>query len=340
VQARDLFDLSRAMTDAWRATHAPVAVSYAAYRLLVWRASFDGDIASSFARLTRQLHALCLDPAFTSTRGRTPAAVGNRIAAAAIAAGRHDGSHESLRYADPTFVSQNAPLVLSQPGTTAHDPTFWQPLAVGRTGQQFEDAQWGGVRGFGASVLRTPPSPYGTPDERSYREAALAVLRATAGAPPPAVDPSPAGWNELALSLPRRNVTQELHRLLALNGALHDAAIATWRAKRASLAPRPVSMIRALAFAGRLPVRVRERGRLVRTDLWRSPAPTPPSPGWVSEDAAFAAAAQAVLGPSVAKQAAARAEAGLAGGIDTPAGVAAGRAVGRAAGERAVRLAP
>ena len=340
VQARDLFDLSQAMSKAWDATHDRVAVGYAAYRLLLWRASLNGNLQGAFAVLTERLRSLCLDPAYTSARGSSAAAVGNRIAAAAIARGRHDGSNESLRYADPTFVSQNAPRVLSQPGTTAHDPTFWQPLATGRTGQLFQDAQWGRVRGFGSTVLRTPPAPFGTPDTRAYRNAALAVLRATAGAAPPPVDPSPAGWNDIARALPAGSLAHELHMLVALNGALHDAAIATWRAKRTSDAPRPVSMIRALAFAGRLPARVQERGRPVRTSLWTSPAPTPASPGWISEDAAFAGAARAVLGPAVAGRAKARAEAGLADGIDTPAAVAAGGAVGRAAGERALALAP
>jgi hypothetical protein len=188
-------------------------------------------------------------------------------------------------------------------------------------------------------VLRTPASPLPTPDTKAYRKAALAVLHATAGTAPPTVDASPAGWNDVARTLPSAGVAQELRRLLALNGALHDAAIATWRAKRVSQAPRPVSMIRAVAFAGRLPAHVRERGRLVRTTLWTSPSPTPASPGWVSEDAAFAAAAQRVLGQAVARQAAARVDAGLAGGIDTPAAVAAGKDVGRRAGERALRLA-
>jgi Na+-translocating ferredoxin:NAD+ oxidoreductase RnfD subunit len=339
VQARNLFDVSRAMSEAWHRTHSSDAVSFAAYRLLLWRASLDRNLQDAFADLTGRLRRLCYDPAYTSTRGDSPPAVGNRIAAAAIAAGRGDGSNEALRYADTTYVSQNAPLVLSQPGTTAHDPTFWQPLALGRTGQRFEDAQWGRVRGFGATVLRTPASPLPTPDTKAYRKAALAVLHATAGTAPPTVDASPAGWNDVARTLPSAGVAQELRRLLALNGALHDAAIATWRAKRVSQAPRPVSMIRAVAFAGRLPAHVRERGRLVRTTLWTSPSPTPASPGWVSEDAAFAAAAQRVLGQAVARQAAARVDAGLAGGIDTPAAVAAGKDVGRRAGERALRLA-
>ena len=40
----------------------------------------------------------------------------------AFAAGGRDGSYESMHYADPSFVSQNAPLIVKQPGSTVHDP--------------------------------------------------------------------------------------------------------------------------------------------------------------------------------------------------------------------------
>ena len=53
----------------------------------------------------------------------------------------------------------NGPLVLAQSGSTVHDPTFWQPLALGQIAahglgaipaqiQSFVDAQWGHVRRF------------------------------------------------------------------------------------------------------------------------------------------------------------------------------------------------
>ena len=113
----------------------------------------------------------------------SPAALGNRIAAAAIAAGRHDGSNESLHYADPTFTSQNQPLIVHAAGSTVEDATFWQPLALGTIQphssltaepadvQSFVGAEWGHVRTFalprsrrglpidpGASPLRDPSS--------------------------------------------------------------------------------------------------------------------------------------------------------------------------------------
>jgi Na+-translocating ferredoxin:NAD+ oxidoreductase RnfD subunit len=377
VQARDLFDVSASMWDAWAAydPHAKgyfvsekataadpaaardAAIGYAAYRLLVWRASFGRNVARAFAELTGELRALCYSPDFTSTEGTSPAALGNRIAAAAIARGEHDGSNEAQHYADPTYVSANAPLVLSQPGTTAHDPTFWQPLAVGRMGQAFSGSQWGRVAGFGKTVLPAPRAPFGVPTSAVYRNAAVAVIRATASAAAPqAADPSPLAWNTIAEALPRASLSADLHTLLALNGALQDAAIATWRAKRASQAPRPVSMIRYLAFDGTLPLvpglirrdraghlEVLERGRWVRGDRWTPPAATPPSPGWVSEDAAFAYAAGAVLAkagsPSFAAEVRRAAHAGVATGLETPAAESAGRAVGEAAGRRALALA-
>jgi hypothetical protein len=108
------------------------AVSFAAYRLLLWRASYGANLRAAFDRLTNTMRSLCYQPGFVSTRGDSPTAVGNRIAAAAIAFGRRDGSRESAHYVDPSYVPVNEPLVVSQPGATMHDRTFWQPLAFGQ----------------------------------------------------------------------------------------------------------------------------------------------------------------------------------------------------------------
>ncbi|MGH2999134.1 MAG: FG-GAP-like repeat-containing protein, partial [Gaiellaceae bacterium] len=88
VQARDLFDLATAMRQASTSASPDVAVSYAAYRLLLWRASFDTNLAPTFALLTKRMRSLCYSPDFTATTGSSPAAVGNRVGAAAVAAGR------------------------------------------------------------------------------------------------------------------------------------------------------------------------------------------------------------------------------------------------------------
>jgi hypothetical protein len=353
VQARDLYDVSLAMWHAWSQTHSTVAVSYAAYRLLVWRASFNANLASTFDLLAKQLRELCLSPDYIATSG-SPAAVGNRVAAAAIAAGMHDGSHESLHYADPSYTPQNAPLILSRPGSTVHDPTFWQPLALAQVSPQgggtvpaqvqaFTDSQWGAVTTFAGSVKPAAPA-FTDPASAAFTGAAIAVIRATAAATARTVDTSPVAWNDRARKLAPGTVAGDLRLYVTLNGALNDAAVSVWRAKRANQAPRPISMIRYLAFNNLLPLvpgltkhkngqtLVLSQGHWLAGAKWTPAGSTPPSPGGISEGAAFAAAAGQVLGLPVAGAVVT----GLAQGIETPADEAAGRAVGTKVGKLAV----
>jgi hypothetical protein len=370
VQARDLYDLSAAMSSAL--AHAPraqtarnAAISYAAYRLLLWRASFNANLGRTFSTLAARLRALCYSPDDTRTRGASPVALGNRIAAAAIAAGGHDGSLEAEHYVDASFGSQNQPLILAQSGSTVHDATFWQPLALGEIAehglgpvpakiQQFADAQWGRVRlSPGGYAISPGPPPFRSASARSYTKAAVAVIRNTASRATAAKgESSPASWNLAYDALPPAALGQDVRRLVVLNGALNDAAVAVWRAKRAYQAPRPISMIRYLAFNNRLPLvsglvershgqtLVRSRGRWVPGARWAPLAATPPSPGWVSEQSAFAFAASTVLtaltGRSFERQAERMSAAALANGIETPADAAAGRKLGTEIGTRAL----
>jgi Na+-translocating ferredoxin:NAD+ oxidoreductase RnfD subunit len=302
VQARNLFDLSAAMWDAWvayepkgtgyfvkekqRAGDArsarEAAISYAAYRLLLWRASYGANVGPAFDRLTATLRSLCYRTGFVSTRGDSPAALGNRIAAAAIAFGRRDGSLEREHYVDSSYVPANEPLVVSQPGATMHDRTFWQPLALGQIVvkgglpiaakvQSFVGSQWGHVRGFALPDSRDGlpidpgPPPLGDPASAAYKQAALNVIRWSSRRGGAAIagrwngPEAPAGrWNAIANAVSdsekRGSGAQRLARdvklYFALNGALHDAAVATWGAKRTYQSVRPISMIRELAFQG------------------------------------------------------------------------------------------
>ena len=450
-QARDLFHLSAATWDAWDA-YAPkgtgyfltekqqaddvlaarnAAISYAAYRLLLWRASYGSNVAQSFAHLTDTMRLLCYEPGFTSTKGDSPAALGNRIAAAAIAYGKSDGSRERRHYLDPSYVPVNEPMVVSQPGTPMHDRTFWQPLAFGQVVvqgglpipadvQSFVDSQWGHVRGFALPASRKglpidPGAPgLGDPSSAAYKRSAVDVIRASArpaGAATAArwSGAAPARWNEIAdsvadaterkASAPARLAT-DVKLYFALNGALHDAAVATWGAKRTYDSVRPISMIRSLAFAGQssdrhapsyssdgIPlvpglvevvtkessapgqrhaalaghvgdVAVRTSRGWVLGTRWtpREGAVTPPSPGWVSDGAAFGGAAASVLAGYTGSSrvpvgaalrpwktyAAAANDAGLAGvdaGTDTAAGAAAGARIGATVGAKAWALA-
>nr|MBA3841676.1 ASPIC/UnbV domain-containing protein [Actinomycetota bacterium] len=367
VQARDLLALARAMTAAYAATAGDpsgareTAVSFAAYRLLVWRASLGTNLSAAFTLLGNRLRSLCLSPSFTSVTGDAVAAIGNRAAASEIAAGARDGSHEALHYADTSYAPVNAPLVVARQVSTVHDPTFWQPLAVEQqppvgvtsvpaTVQTFVDSQWGQVRTFapGTARVRVPERPLDDPASAAYKAAALAVIRATAGGRAARIDTSPAGWNDVARARASGDLAADLRLYRLLNGALNDAAILAWRVKRADQAPRPISVIRFLAFQGHSPgglplvaglsrlrgseVQVRLHGRWIRGDSWVPPLETPASPGGAAESAAFGYAANTVLtaltGRSSTSRAAAAANAALAGGIDFPADLAVGRRIG------------
>jgi hypothetical protein len=379
AQARDLFDVSLAMWKAWAAAPKSAsarnaAISYAAYRVLLWQASFDSNLSRTFGQLTRKLRALCYSPDFITTQGESPAALGNRIAAAAIAAGRHDGTNESLHYADPTFISRNQPLIVHAAGSTVEDATFWQPLALGTIQphsltaapadvQSFVGAEWGHVRSFALPRSRRGlpldpgASPLGDPSSRAYKRAAVAVLRATSASRAARQVWSPLNWNSLAVREAPANLAKDVRLYLGLNGALNDAAVATWGAKRAYQPPRPISMIRYLAFQGQssapkqadysadgLPlvpglielrggkVEVLSHGRWIDGAAWSPPVATPPSPGGVAEASAFASAAGGVLnaltGHSQTNRIRDASTAPVAAGIDVPSDVAAGRTLG------------
>jgi hypothetical protein len=357
THARNLFHVSAAMWDAWAAydpkadgyfvtekLKAPdveaareTAISFAAYRVLLWRYAYGANVRVTFDELTRTLRSLCYRLDFTSTKGDSPAALGNRIAAAVIRAGRSDGSLERRRYADESYVPVNVPLVVKEPGTAMHDATFWQPLALDQTVAQnglavpgkvqtFIGAQWGHVRGFAlpASKQGVPidpgPPPIGTPENAAYKQAAVDVIRKSAELDPaagqmidigldalgdnplgtndghgyalnpltgkpyepelvprgdfsrvlaefwadgPSSETPPGHWNVLANAVSdsplmasrigagvANRLRWDVQMYFALNGAVHDAAIAAWGLKRKYQSVRPISMIRYMAEHG------------------------------------------------------------------------------------------
>jgi len=377
VQARDLFDVSTAMWKAWKEGTADpnAAISYAAYRVLLWDASFNSNLSRTFALLTSKMRALCYSPEFTLTKGSSPATVGNRIAAAVIAAGRHDGSNEALHFADPTFTSSNQPLIVNATGSTVQNASLWQPLALATIQphssspipadvQSFVGAEWGHVRSFalphsrrglpldpGASPLTDPASP-------AFKRAAVAVIRARSTGADAEVW-TPLTWNSIAANdQTPRSLARDVRLYLGLNGALNDAAVAAWGAKRTYDAPRPISMIRYLAFQGQssdrkqalysadgLPlirglIEVRNgkvevlwgNGKWVDAAAWSPQTATPASPGGVAEASAFAYAAGGVLtaltGHSYAGDVRPASIAPVTGGIDVPSDVTRGRKIG------------
>jgi hypothetical protein len=155
----------------------------------------------------------------------------------------------------------------------------------------------------------------------------------------------------------------------ALNAALHDAAVATWGAKRTYQSVRPISMIRQLAFQGDLPrvpglvelitkashpalaghigdiaIRTAHGWTLGTRWLPRAGIVTPPYPGWVSDGSAFGRAAAAVLtadtgSPRYRRTADVEGLSGVDAGTQIPADATAGQRLGSQVGKQAWALA-
>lgn len=243
VHARNLFHLSVAMWDAWaafdvtadqymvqeRAMAADVeaarreAISYAAYRVLSERYAHSPGAAASRASFDELLAALGYDENNTSTTGDSPAALGNRIAAAVLSYGYSDGANEGPlhTYADPSYTPVNAPLVVKLPIIEMIDPSRWQPLALDYfvtqnglvepiSSQVFIGSQWGAVKPFGltrsdpADIYLDPGAPpaFGGSTHDEFREQAIDVLRKSSQLTPDDgvvidVSPGAAGNNAL-----------------------------------------------------------------------------------------------------------------------------------------------
>jgi hypothetical protein len=365
VHARNLFHTSAAMWDAWAAydpdadgfivTEKPAdlggaadvtaareaAISYAAYHLLLWRYGTVSDLAVTAEQLDAVMASLCYRTDFESTEGNSPAALGNRIAAAVIEFGSDDGALENERYVDSGYVSVNDPLLVSEPGTEMVDPNLWQPLALEEqiaqnglpipgTVQNIIGPHWGHVASFamqpseeGIPIDPGPPPRLGDPDtDEAFKQDAVIVLgysnqldssdgveidispgalgdnslgtndgdghdvNPSTGEPyepnvvlrgdygrilaeywadGPKSETPPGHWNVIANAVTdspgfeRRigGAGEELDALewdvklyFALNGAVHDAAVAAWGLKGYYLSARPISMIRYMGGLG------------------------------------------------------------------------------------------
>ncbi|MGH2358134.1 MAG: DUF6851 domain-containing protein, partial [Candidatus Limnocylindria bacterium] len=216
VHARNLFHTSAAMWDAWAAydlqadgyfvtekleaedvaAAREAAISYAAYRILSWRYATVADLQTATEQLDVTMASLCYRPDFTSTEGDSPAALGNRIAAAVLEYGGTDGALEEERYKDSAYAPVNEPLVVAEPGTVMSDPNRWQPLAlaeqIAQNGlpipgqlQEFIGPHWGHVAAFALASSSTgtpfdpgPPPRLGDPEtDAAFRQAAVEVIR-------------------------------------------------------------------------------------------------------------------------------------------------------------------
>ena len=170
VHARNLFHVSAAMWDAWAAydpqadgwlvrekldaddvrAARETALSYAAYRLLLHRYSYASGLQETFDELVATLEGLCYRVDYVEAEGDSPAALGNRIAAAYIRHGREDGAQRSaallrseVQAVEPTARGLRArgedarPEQLAAAGARAHrcaerDPAARQRAVVHR----------------------------------------------------------------------------------------------------------------------------------------------------------------------------------------------------------------
>ncbi|MDH3307602.1 MAG: hypothetical protein OEO77_08820, partial [Acidimicrobiia bacterium] len=178
VHARNLFHMSTAMWDAW-AAYDPTAsgyfvdedqsaddvalareeaMSYAAYRILRYRYATAAGVGETMADLDMVMQELCFSTDVVTTDGDSPAALGNRIAEAAISFGRTDGANERDGYLGD-YTPSNPPLIIAEPGTDMTDPNHWQPLAfeeaIAQNGlplaagvQQYVGPHWGYITPF------------------------------------------------------------------------------------------------------------------------------------------------------------------------------------------------
>jgi hypothetical protein len=173
------------------------AISYAAYRVLNARFLKAVGGAESVSQFADVMDSLCYPLTVTTTEGDSPAAVGNRIAAAVLAYGLDDGSNQAGGYAAPDYTPVNAPLVVAKPGTTMTDPNRWQPLQlehmISQNGipvengvQQAVGPHWGHVKGFalpnggdaGTPIDPGAPPRLGDPaTDQAYKDQAVEVIR-------------------------------------------------------------------------------------------------------------------------------------------------------------------
>jgi hypothetical protein len=286
------------------------AVSFAAYHALV-------DLFPSQRRLfAAVMDRLGYHPGAVGGAG-SPSAVGTLAARAVLAFHHHDGSNQLGDLAPGPFADWTDYRPVNPPDRLV-DPNRWQPLRQpDGTVQRFLAPHWGLVTPFALNVgsqLRPHRGPRRHPHP-GYRRQAEQVLadsaaltdqhKATAEywADGPSTETPPGHWCLLAQwvsARDRHDLDKDVVLFFALGGALHDAGVAAWDAKRAFDSVRPVSAIRWL-FAGDKVCAWGGPGQgttLIKGEQWQPYLPTPPFAEYVSGHSTFSAAAAEVLARS------------------------------------------
>lgn len=256
-----------------------------------------------------------------------PEGIGNLAADAVLAYTADDGANQhgnrtlsGAPYADYTaYTTVNPPLTTLEP-TAPEDiphPDRWQPLA-------YEDAahilripgfigpHWERVRPFAASQFR--PNPPAALTSQAFLDQARYVIEvqqkletkqkvvAEYWADGPNSELPPGHWELFAIAVSDRDshtLHQDAKLFFALANAIHDAAIATWEAKRYYDYVRPVTANRHL-FRGKEIQGWNGNGfSAIDGQAWLpyqvSTFPTPPFPEFTSGHSGFSTAAAEAL---------------------------------------------
>ncbi len=299
------------------------AISQAAYRVLVDQ--FPSEVATFDATLTALGFANS-----TSTDATLPEGVGNLAADAVLAHFLDDGANQrgnltasGKPYADYTgYASVNPPVqvTVSSGGADIPNPDRWQPLSyedashVVRT-PGFIGPHWERVRPFAlssASQFR-PGAPVALTSQTFLDQARHVIeiqeklepkhkVTAEYWADGPNSELPPGHWELFAADVSARDghtLHEDVKLFFALANAIHDAAIATWEAKRYYDYVRPVTAIRHLFRGKKIKGWDGTHITTLKGQAWRpyqvSTFPTPPFPEFTSGHSAFSAAAAEVL---------------------------------------------
>jgi len=300
------------------------AMSQAAYRVLLHQ------FPSESAVFDATMNALALPLNATTRDASLPEGIGNLAADAILAIAAQDGANQNgnltangAPYADYTgYISVNPPIETVHPTVPSDilNPEHWQPLGYRDAANivrvpGFIAPHWQNVRPFAlTSASQFRPSPPVAMTSQSFLDQARHVMGvqerletkqkviAEYWADGPSSELPPGHWELFAAYVSNRDghtLHQDAKMFFALANAIHDAAIATWEAKRYYDYVRPVTAIRHL-FRGKKIKGWNGAGiHTMSGEAWRpyqvSTFPTPPFPEFTSGHSAFSMAAAEVL---------------------------------------------
>ncbi len=300
------------------------AMSQAAYQVLknqfpTETAIFDATMAS-----------LGFPTNATTEDSNLPEGVGNLAAKAILAYVADDGANQRGNltesgkiYADYTgYASVNPPVVATLPTIPADipHPDRWQPLGYEDAAHvlqvpSFIAPHWEKVRPFAlVSPEQFRPNQPAALTSQSFLDQARHVIGiqerletkhkviAEYWADGPSSELPPGHWELFAIYVSNRDshtLHQDAKMFFALANAIHDAAIATWEAKRYYDYVRPVTAIRHLFRGKKIKGWDGSSIATIKGEAWRpyqvTTFPTPPFPEFTSGHSGFSMAAAEVL---------------------------------------------